>query len=720
MNKRELTAKQQYEDFLHSYFTEKNPQKAITYVTDDFSMILPDSPSPIIGKEQLKDVMEVSLPSISHDAVLLTQTAACTDLEDHTIEISASALITGLLLPFGITRLWLRLRAVLSDPGQNCLITKIDGTSISLVPGHVNCTVTSDTNNRFNTLAASIPGGVFEAFLDSHLTLLYGSQNVYSLYGYTKEQFSEEQQNRLANLIHSEDLASIYSGISHALKTDTHEVSLENRIIRRNGTIGWVLIRGTISSENTLDGVIIDITDRKKIEEKLQISEERLRIAVEKSSNYVFDYNIITRQMIQPEGISSVYDLPPIMEGVPQSLVDNGTIYPESAEVFLQMYADIRQGKPTASCRVKTHSRAGSVVWNHLTLTTIYDHNQRPVRAIGLIEDITKEKELEAAYFQEEQYRGAMLSNALLYIEMNITQDTFCKRKGSWNFNFDDENSHKYSKLMESVVEHSVVREFQKSYQETFCLENARRSFFNGVYELHLEYLRYMDDGRTAWMQNTMTLVQDVLTNDIKGFIYVRDIDFQKKAELKLQFESQHDSLTNLYNKMTTESKIKELLEKNPDDPHVLFILDLDYFKDINDTYGHYVGDRVLSETAKRLQNLTGPSDIVGRIGGDEFVIFIDKLSTAAIADDLSQTIRDAFSKPYQISDHTLTITCSIGAAISGIHGVTFKELYKKADIALYKAKKSGRNCQIRYRSFMDDQSFISCCSKIDSTNDNI
>jgi len=123
-----------------------------------------------------------------------------------------------------------------------------------------------------------------------------------------------------------------------------------------------------------------------------------------------------------------------------------------------------------------------------------------------------------------------------------------------------------------------------------------------------------------------------------------------------------------------------------------LIFLDLDKFKPINDKYGHSVGDLLLRQVARRLQDSIRASDTVGRLGGDEFVLLIGDLTGAADALALAEKIRQEVRRPYIINGHQLTISCSLGVAIYPDDGTDELALTKRADEAMYRAKDSGRD----------------------------
>lgn len=172
------------------------------------------------------------------------------------------------------------------------------------------------------------------------------------------------------------------------------------------------------------------------------------------------------------------------------------------------------------------------------------------------------------------------------------------------------------------------------------------------------------------------------------------------KGTKQLKEKADTDQLTGLGNKLATENRIREYMAENPESLAVMFVLDIDNFKKINDTMGHAFGDEVLRELGKHIGVNFRVTDIIGRTGGDEFTIFLKNLK------DESNAVREArkleyFFQHFQVGDYVkYSATASIGAAVFPADGADFETLYKAADAALYKAKKRGKN----QLAFFDDR----------------
>jgi diguanylate cyclase (GGDEF)-like protein/PAS domain S-box-containing protein len=179
---------------------------------------------------------------------------------------------------------------------------------------------------------------------------------------------------------------------------------------------------------------------------------------------------------------------------------------------------------------------------------------------------------------------------------------------------------------------------------------------------------------------------------------FVRDITDRKESESQIQKLAHFDALTSLPNRILLQDHFKyalSLVKRNNGKLAVIF-LDLDHFKDINDTLGHSIGDLLLIEVAKRLQSTLREEDTLSRLGGDEFILILPGTDSRGAA-NVSQKLLSILAKPYHIDSFELTVTGSVGVALYPNDGTDFEILSQKADTAMYRAKQEGRNS---YRFF--------------------
>ncbi|WP_165491101.1 putative bifunctional diguanylate cyclase/phosphodiesterase [Lichenihabitans psoromatis] len=183
------------------------------------------------------------------------------------------------------------------------------------------------------------------------------------------------------------------------------------------------------------------------------------------------------------------------------------------------------------------------------------------------------------------------------------------------------------------------------------------------------------------------------------------DISNRRRAEAQIAFMAHHDGLTSLVNRSFFHSRLEAALEQIGDRRKaVIFSIDLDGFKFINDTMGHPVGDALLRKVALRLKEHVRDSDVVARVGGDEFAVLQIDSDAAERTADVATRIIDALGMPFDINGVEVVIGASIGIAIAPEHGTLIGDLMKHADLALYRAKAEGRNTFRLFEIDMDNE----------------
>ena len=182
-----------------------------------------------------------------------------------------------------------------------------------------------------------------------------------------------------------------------------------------------------------------------------------------------------------------------------------------------------------------------------------------------------------------------------------------------------------------------------------------------------------------------------------------QDISEQKRAEEKIEHMAHHDALTNLPNRMFLREQLKRGLSAvKRGETLAVLCLDLDHFKQVNDTLGHSVGDALLRAFAQRLRECTRDTDVVGRPGGDEFAILQSGVEQPTSATILAQRIVERLSKPFDVEGHEIVVGTSIGIAVAPNDGIDQDHLLRSADRALYRAKEQGRNGFCFFEAGMD------------------
>ncbi len=209
------------------------------------------------------------------------------------------------------------------------------------------------------------------------------------------------------------------------------------------------------------------------------------------------------------------------------------------------------------------------------------------------------------------------------------------------------------------------------------------------------EHRIYCKDGSLKWvLARGMIVSRDAQGRPLRMIGTHADITDRKAAEEHIRHLAHFDPLTDLPNRALITDRLQQALAKaRRDKRHLaLMFLDLDEFKPVNDNLGHDIGDLLLKQVAIRLQACMRESDTVARIGGDEFIVLLPQIERERDALIVAEKIRYALQQPFDVAGHRLQISSSIGVAVYPEHGGDEKLLLLNADIAMYHAKKSGRN----------------------------
>ncbi|MGL4790174.1 MAG: diguanylate cyclase, partial [Anaerotignaceae bacterium] len=215
--------------------------------------------------------------------------------------------------------------------------------------------------------------------------------------------------------------------------------------------------------------------------------------------------------------------------------------------------------------------------------------------------------------------------------------------------------------------------------------------------------------GEFVWCSFTGVVIRHKNGKPFKAIGSLKNINEAVKKERELIANAEKDSLTGLLNKGTTEKIIKNVLSERRviGEKHSLLMIDIDNFKEINDTLGHQFGDVVIKELSEKLRELFRTDDVVGRVGGDEFFVLMKNFNELDIVTVKAKQVCNVFSKEYGIKGENIKISASVGISVYPEHGSNFEEIYEAADFALYATKANGKN---GYTIFSGEKN-ISYCS---------
>ena len=248
---------------------------------------------------------------------------------------------------------------------------------------------------------------------------------------------------------------------------------------------------------------------------------------------------------------------------------------------------------------------------------------------------------------------------------------------------------------------------------EDFIHDEDNQRVHNDLYNMVItkksgvfEY-RFRDTNNNwVWLEAKATPIWDEEGHFHHFLVVSREITERRLYEDKITHMAYHDTLTDLPNRRLFIEKIEQSLTiaERYNWKMVVMYLDMDRFKQINDTFGHDVGDELLKQFAGRVKGCLRESDTLARQGGDEFTIFLPDIREEHVAIYIAKRIINSLQEPWQINELNFKTTCSIGMAFYPEDGKTVDELMKSSDIALYEAKEAGGNNYKRYSSIRSNE----------------
>lgn len=271
--------------------------------------------------------------------------------------------------------------------------------------------------------------------------------------------------------------------------------------------------------------------------------------------------------------------------------------------------------------------------------------------------------------------------------EVDITRNRCVGKNTEEYFKSLGANHLFYNEGLRIIAKKQIKPEFREGYIGQFCTENVIREFRKGNHHLCYDFM-ISRDGRTYhWMRTDAHVFYSPDDDSLHMFTYRKNIDLEKQKEALAYM----DEMTKCYTKNATERLIDDTLMHHPDTAYAFFIFDIDNFKQVNDSLGHAFGDRCIREFSAGIRKQFREQDIVGRIGGDEFVAFIP-ISSEAWAEQKARELVHALNFVCRDGEAQWTLSASIGVAIAPADGTRFIDLYQKADAALYQTKQNGKN----------------------------
>lgn len=538
-------------------------------------------------------------------------------------------------------------------------------------------------------------GGILSIYDEKDYPIHYISESLAAYLGYANAaELIEYLDGKWSNMFLPDEFAENEKIVKKQL-AEKEEFIYEYRLPKKDGSYIWIRENGKYSGDSgkrrKIVALCVDITDTKNAEEKALYNEQLACIALESTSISIWEYDFDAKCIIQGQNAIEVHGFEIVVPDIPESLIESQYVHPDSAAEFKKMYDDLRNGAKKAEgvFKVRTADRKG-YWYEHIRYTNVFGKDGRPYRAIGISNDVTEQKRIIARYQREIDFNKALSPDIFATARLNITQETIEE------IHTDIEEDQKliqyvsFQNLPEVLAKISYISKDANGYFSSLKKESIREAYNCGKRTITYEFQKEIS-GKPVWVSFELHMMKDPHNNDLLVFAYFRNIDKQHREVERLKELAERDQMTGLYNHDTTIDLIKRHISTDgAEHKHALLIIDVNKFKSINDRYGHMQGDNVLIEVAKRIQSVFRIEDIVGRVGGDEFMVLIKNISSFQLAERKARELADATHFVFRDGNINIDVSCSIGVTLYTSKEMIFDDLYRKADNAMYNAKQAG------------------------------
>lgn len=428
-----------------------------------------------------------------------------------------------------------------------------------------------------------------------------------------------------------------------------------------------------------LFAIIIDHTPEKNAERATQESERRYRQLIETIPEGI---------IVHKDGII-LYANALALETIGETYVESESIFQFVAadyhEATSERLASLQKGESIQDTEVVIVTPAGQQL--HMDIGSLLIDYEGTSAVMTVLRDVTEKRAMEQALRHSEmQYR---------LITENMS-DLVCILERDGRVRYASPSHQSVLGYAPACYEGKNTLDFIHP-EDVSSTRRQLRTMTAGSEPLTLEFRHLHHDGRWIWLETKIQAIYEDATL-LHYLTVTREIMQRKVLEKQLKHLAYHDTLTELPNRRYFLAYLEEALSRIADDEEELAILslDIDHFKQINDTLGHDVGDELLRQFSFRLAQTLRKQDVIARFGGDEFSVLI-RYTDPVAPDRVAEKLITSLQRPWQIEGHTFITTSSVGVACYR-SGLTKKRLLKQADLALYEAKSNGRNQYVIFK----------------------
>ena len=533
-------------------------------------------------------------------------------------------------------------------------------------------------------------------------TIVCGNTKFFELICCTPQELRNKYGNRLAALMDADSLKGLPDLVERQTSGQSGFLYVEQRVHKMDGSDIWLHTSATCiqhENETVFCCFSFDFTAYKECQQRLNSIESIVDFVTQRIKYEMFIYDTYTGSAQVYTSQSLLRELFPSSDiqypNFTQTILEHGIVAAESTGVFLEMFDGLKNHETRTACEVRLRYSSGEYMWSLLSLEYFTLRGVEGRYAIGILEDITQQKEALMNFLSETQFFQALLSEKDAYAQLDVTENRILRCGGIWDLYNEIIYKITYAELITQFINKVVHPDDRRHYLELMQCDNLISSLENGADKLGCEFRRIVEQNKMVWMSITIHLFRDSTTQHVLGLFYLKNIDAEKKRQLSMLHSASRDRLTNIYSQQMAEASIQAYLQQaRADEICVLMLLDVDDFRNINSQYGHQLGDSLLLTLTGILSRAFRKNDIIGRFGGDEFILFIKNVGSM-------ERMQKRLTSLYEMIRHEQDppFTCSVGVAPVVGH-TTYELLCQHAEAALLAAKSAGKDCFV----FFDGQ----------------
>ena len=426
-------------------------------------------------------------------------------------------------------------------------------------------------------------------------------------------------------------------------------------------------------------GIAADISNRKKSELAIIDHQQKLNEAQRIAKIGSWSLDLKNNHLEWSDEIFRLFEINrKLFKASYEAFIE--AIHPDDRELVNNAYQDSLKNRQPYEITHRLKFPDGRIKYVHEACETLFAKDGTPLLSQGTVQDITEKKKAEE--------KIALFANVFKHSSEAILISDSRNRIIAVNPALEKLTGYSEDELL---GQNPRILTCSKTPKET--LRNMLETL-NKTNHWQGELIDRRKDGQLYYKWLSISVIKNKL-GEIQNYIATfTDISERKEAEEKITYLAHHDALTGLINRMSFEERLEQSIFTARREKQYLAVLfiDMDKFKDINDSKGHDVGDALLVEVSRRLKKSVRESDIVARLGGDEFVVALTALDDKMLSLPIATYIVHHLGQPYKLSEHIIHTSPSVGISIFPDNGDTVTSLLKHADTAMYHAKEKGRN----------------------------